>query len=115
MTTPLVLFGPIAAPASAGAIFTVGDNSIVVISQISATNISAGAATLTLWLVRKGGSRANGNIVFGASAAGQSLAAGPSAPTILSVLSGLVMVAGDALHALSDTASALNLIGSGVQ
>ncbi len=114
MATP-VAFGPIAVPASAGAMFTVPGNQIAIITQMSVTNVSAGNATLKLWLVRSGGTRVTGNIVYGATAAGQSILAGPAAPTILAALVGMVLLAGDALHGLTDTAGALNIMASGIQ
>lgn len=113
MTAPLSLVGPTPVPNAAGAIYTVPANTQVVVTRATITNITAGAAALTLWVVRSAGVRGNANIVRGASAAGQSFAAGPSEPTVLNELAGLVLNAGDAIHGLSDTANALNFDASG--
>lgn len=111
--TPVALFGPVQVANAAAALYTVPASTKAVITRSSITNVTAGAATLTLWVVRSGGARANANIVYGAAAAGQAIAAGPAEPTILNALAGLVLNAGDALHGLSDTATALNIVASG--
>jgi hypothetical protein len=111
--SPSALFGPVQAATSAGAVYTSPANTTSVITRAVATNVTAGAATLKLWIVRSGGARADANIIVGAAAAGQSISAGPVEPTVLNALAGLVLRPGDALHALSDTATAINLVASG--
>lgn len=110
---PGALFGPVQAPNAAAAVYTAPANTTVVITRAVALNVAAAGATLTLWLVRSGGARADSNIIFGAAAAGEAISAGPSDPVVLNALAGLVLRPGDAIHALSDTATALNLFGSG--
>jgi hypothetical protein len=110
---PAVLFGPVQVPNAAGALYTAPANTIAVITRAVATNVTAGGVTLTLWVVRSGGARADANIVVGAAAAGQTLSAGPAEPLVLNPLAGLVLRAGDALHGLSDTATAVNIVASG--
>lgn len=112
-TVPKVLFGPTQVPNAAAAIFTSPPNTTSVVTRAVVTNESAGAATLTIWIVRSGGARANGNILVGAAAAGQSLAAGPVEPYVVQTLAGMVLGPGDAIHALSDTNNVLNFVGSG--
>lgn len=107
------LFGPVQAPTSAAAVYTSPANTTTVVMRAVATNVAAAGATLTLWIVRSGGSRADGNIIVGAAAAGQTLSAGPAEPNVLAPLAGMVLRAGDAIHALSDTATAINLVASG--
>ncbi len=111
--TPAAIFGPSVVAASAAAIYTVPASTTVTITRAVVTNVSAGGANLTLWLVRSGGARANGNILVGASAAGQTLSAGPSEPYVVNALAGMVLKAGDAIHALTSVASALNMVASG--
>lgn len=111
--TPAAVIGPAAVPNAAAAIYTSPTNTTTVITRAVLTNVSAAGAKVTLWVVRDGDSRANSNIVMGATASGQTISAGPSDPTIVNALAGLVLAAGDAIHGLSDTADALNLIASG--
>ena len=111
--SPKNLFGPSVVSTAAAAVYTVPANTTAVISRITATNVSGAGAQLSLWIVRSGGSRSNGTLLLGASAAGQVLSAGASEPYIVNAAAGLVLVAGDAIHAQSDTASAINLVGSG--
>ena len=111
--TPKSLFGESVVSTAAAAVYTVPANTTAVITRAVATNVGATGAQLTLWVVRSGGARANGNIILGAAAAGQVLSAGASEPYVINSLAGLVLNAGDALHALSDTATAINLTASG--
>jgi hypothetical protein len=110
---PSVLFGETPVSNSAAALYTVPASTTAVITRAVVTNVTASPATLTLWLVRAAGSRADGNIIVGAAAAGQSIGAGPAEPTVLNALAGLVLNAGDAIHGLSATAAALNIGASG--
>jgi hypothetical protein len=111
--TPKSLFGESTVSTAAAAVYTVPANTTVVISRMVATNVAAAGAQLTLWIVRSGGARADTNILVGASAAGQVLSAGASEPYVVNGAAGLVLNAGDAIHAKSDTASAINLVASG--
>ena len=111
--TPAGLIGPVQIANAAAAVYTAPVNTTVVFTRAVVTNVTAGAATLKLWLVRSGGARADANIIFGAAAAGQAIAAGPVEPTVLAVMAGLVLRPGDAVHGLSDTATALNIVASG--
>ena len=113
--TPKALWGEAVVSTVAAAIYTSPANTKTVISRAVFTNITAAGAQLTVWRVPSGGARANGNIIVGASAAGQTLSAGPSEPYVPAALAGLTLEAGDALHAVSDTASAINTTGSGWQ
>lgn len=111
--TPKALFGESVVSTAAAAVYTVPANTTAVVSRLTATNVTAAGAQLTIWIVRSGGARANGNILLGASASGMVLSAGPSEPYVVNGGAGLVLNAGDAIHAQSDTASAINLVGSG--
>lgn len=111
--TPAVIIGPSAVPNAAAALYTSPANTITVVARAAVTNVSAAGAQLTLWVVRSGGSRSNGNIVVGAAAAGQTISTGPAEPTVVNALVSLVLAAGDAIHGLSDTADALNIVASG--
>ena len=113
--SPSVLWGPTGVPSSATAVYTspASTNTTTVITRAFVTNQSNAASTLTIWVVRSGLSRANSNIVFGAAAAGQSIAAGPSSPTVIDALAGLVLAPGDAIHVVSNNANDLNFTGSG--
>ncbi len=102
-------------PNAAGILYTVPANITAVVTRAVVTNVTNGAATLTLWLVRSGGSRSNSDILVGASAAGQSISLGPSEPYIVQAMAGLVLNTGDAIHGLSDTLNALNIVASGWQ
>jgi hypothetical protein len=111
--TPKALWGETVVSTSAAAIYTSPANTTTVISRAAITNVGAAGAQLTLWVVRSGGARADGNIIVGASAGGQVISAGASEPYVPAALAGLTLAPGDALHAKSDTASVLNAIGSG--
>lgn len=113
MATPTVLFGPSVVPTSAAAIYTSPPLTVSTVTRIVFTNVSAGPVSLTVWIVRSGGSRLNGNIVIGATSGGQVLPAGPIDPYVAVPLAALVLAAGDALHAVSNTGAALNAVGSG--
>lgn len=112
-TKPLTLWGPVQISNSAGVIYTAPANTTVVITRAVITNESAGAATVTIWLVRAAGSRTNANILVGAAAAGQPQAAGPAEPYVVQPMAGMVLAPGDAIHAVSDTNNVLNFVGSG--
>jgi hypothetical protein len=105
--------GPVVVPNAAGILYTSPVLVKTVLTRASINNVTAGAAALTLWLVRTGGARANSNLIRGASAAGLSVSAGPVSPIILNELAGLVLEPGDAIHGLSDTLNALNFTASG--
>lgn len=114
MTIAPKSIGPaVVANGAAAAIYTSGANQTTVITRASVVNITSGGVTLKLWVVRSGGTNTNADLVYGASAAGETVSAGPSDPVILNGLSGLVLNAGDAIWGLSDTASALNFTASG--
>src|SRR5205814_1110063 len=98
---------------AAAAIYTSPANTTTVITRAGFTNVGAAGVQLTLWVVRALGARADGNIIVGASAAGQAISAGPSEPYVPAALAGLTLAPGDALHAKSDTAAVLNTVGSG--
>lgn len=111
--SPSALWGPVQIPNAATAIYTAPALTTVTVTRAFITNESASAATVTLWLVRSGGGRTNADIILGAAAAGESMAAGPSEPYIIEVMAGLVLSAGDAIHAVSGTNDVLNFVGSG--
>lgn len=111
--TPTALWGPTPVPAAAAAIYTAPALTTVTITRGFLTNESGSAATITLWLVRSGGGRTNGNIILGAASAGLAISAGPADPYIVQPLAGLVLAPGDAIHALSGTSDVLNFVGSG--
>lgn len=111
--TPKSLWGEAIVSTTAAAIYTSPANTTTVISRGVITNIGAAGAQLTLWRVPSGGARADGNIIVGASAAGQTVSAGPSEPYVPSALAGLTLGPGESLHAKSDTANVLNTNGSG--
>src|SRR5205814_1860835 len=97
----------------AAALYTSPANTTTVISRGVVVNVTNAGAQLTLWLVRAGGSRADGNIIFGAAANGQAMSAGPVEPTVINGLAALCLAPGDAIHGKSDVASALNIWASG--
>ena len=111
--TPKALWGETVVSTTAAALYTSPANTTTVISRAAFTNVGAAGAQLTLWVVRSGGSRLDGNIIVGASAGGQVLSSGASEPYVPAALAGLVLAPGDALHAKSDTASVINSVGSG--
>lgn len=113
VTRPAAVVGPVQVANAAAALYTAPANTTVVITRAVVTNESAGAATLTLWLVRSGGARANSNILVGAATAGQSIAGGPAEPYVVQSLAGMVLGPGDSIHALSDTNDVLNFVASG--
>lgn len=113
MTAPIRLFGPAAVSTSAAALYTAPANQTIVITRAAVVNVSTAAATLKLWLVPSGGSRANDNIVYGAISAGETVPLGPADPVIIQDLASAVLNPGDALHGISDTATALNMFASG--
>lgn len=113
MTIASKTIGPTVVANAAGALYTSAANTTTTITRAWLVNVTAGAVTITLWLVRSGGARANGNIIRGASAAGQSVSVGPSEPLVLPECAGLVLGPGDAIHGLCDTANALNFTASG--
>lgn len=111
--TPTALFGPAPVLTRVTAIYTQPTASTGVVTRASVVNVSAGTATLTVWIVRSGLVRDAGSIVVGASSGGQSIAAGPSVPTLLDTLAGLVLAAGDAIYAVANVSGALNLMING--
>lgn len=113
MTIAPKAIGPTVVGTSAAALYTSATNVTTVLTRASVVNITGAGATLKLWVVRSGDSAADDTLLLGASAAGQTISAGPSDPVVLSPLAGLVLNAGDALWGQSDTASALNFTGSG--
>lgn len=113
MTAPLALFGPVAVPDAAGILYTAPANTTIVLTRASVINVGALASTLTLWLVRAGGSRATANIIYGASAAGQAVPLGPADPVIITDLAGCVLNPGDAIHGLTSVTASLNMFASG--
>lgn len=113
MTISPKSIGPVVVANAAGVLYTSAANTTTVITRGSLDNVTAGAVTIKLWLVRSGGARADGNIIRGATAAGQTVSAGPSEPLVLPELAGLVLGPGDAIHGLCDTATALNFTASG--
>lgn len=110
---PAILLETTPVANAAAAIFTAPAGTTCVITRGFITNITAGAVALTLWLVPSGGSRINGNIIYGASAAGNNIAAGPADGVALAALAGLVLAPGDAIHALAGSSASLNLTISG--
>lgn len=111
--TPAVLFGPLQIPAAAAALYTVPVNVLVTVNRVVVTNVTAGAVSVTLWVVRNGGTNTNADILVGASAAGQSIPAGPSEPYIVNSMASLVLAAGDAIWGEASAATSLNAVGSG--
>ncbi len=113
MTISPLALGPFIVGNAAAALFTVPANATYTLTRAVVTNVTAGGVALTLWLVRSGGSRSNADILVGASAAGQTLSAGPAEPYVVNAMAGLVLKTGDAIHGLADTLNALNLTVSG--
>src|SRR5260370_26579837 len=96
--TPKALWGEAQVSTVAAVLYASPANTTTVISRAVFTNITAAGAQLTLWVVRSGGARADGNIIVGASAAGQVISAGASEPYIPAPCAGLRLGPGDALH-----------------
>lgn len=107
------LFGPVAISNGVDVLYQQPQSTTGVITRAVANNVMSGAATLTLWLVRTGMVRGASTIIFGATAGGASIPAGPTEGVVIDALTGLVLQAGDAIYASSDTAGALNIVGSG--
>lgn len=111
--TPKALWGETVVSTTAAALYTSPANTTTVISRGAFNNVLAAGAQLTLWVVRSGGARADGNIIVGAAAGGLVISGGASEPYVPASLAGLTLSPGDALHAKGDTVGALNSVGSG--
>lgn len=108
-TTNLQLFSPAQLTTSAATYYTVGSNLRSIIKKLSFCNTSAGAVTVTLYLIKSGGSAGDTNTLTSA----HTLAAGEtwSCPDV----EGHVLHAADFIQAKASAATSVTVHGSGVE
>jgi hypothetical protein len=94
---------------SAASYYTSPANTTTIVKKCTVTNTSAGALTVTIYLVPSGGSAGATNTVTSA----KSIAAGATYEAY--ECENHVLLAGDTLQALASAASSLTLKASGIQ
>lgn len=108
--TPITLWGPVQLTASAAVLGSaVAANTIQIVKQAVFTNTDTANRTITVYVVRSGGSAGATDILIDA----QVLSPGQAYPA--PELANLVLNAGDAVYALADVASKVNAVASGFQ
>ena len=94
---------------SAATYYTSPSNTTTIIKKLTVTNTSAGAVTVTIYLVASGGSAGAANTVTSA----KSIA--PGATYEAYECENHVLAPGDTLQALASSGASLTLKGSGIQ
>lgn len=107
LSAPKVLFGPSQLAAADTTIYTSAANTFTTITRVVFTNVNTVAVTLTVNVVRSGGSVATTNQVISA----YTISAGEA--YVAPELAGLILGAGDFISANAGTASSINAVGSG--
>lgn len=107
--TPLALFGPAQLANAVATIYTAPANSRIVLTRVVFTNVSAATRTVTVHVVRSGGSAASGNILINAKPVSV------DESWVCNELAGMVLGAGDFVAAFADSATSVNYFGSGWQ
>lgn len=105
--TPDALWGPGSLTAAAAAIYTSPAATTTVVKRAVFLNTDTTTRTITVHVVRSGGSATTGNKVINA------FALYPNQAYVAVELTNLVLEAGDAIYALASSASVVNSIGSG--
>jgi hypothetical protein len=105
--TPAALVGPTQLGTSIAALYTAPGATKATVSRAVFTNVTGGAVTFTVEVVRSGGSTGTDKIVISA----QSVAAG--AAYVAPELERLVLATGDSIQALASAATSINAIISG--
>ena len=105
--TPAALWGPTQVAGTATALYTCPIAVTAVIKRVTFLNTDTVAVTLTVHLVRSGGSATAANKLINA------LPLSANQTYQSPELANLVLTAGDAIQALASTASKINSTGSG--
>jgi hypothetical protein len=100
--TPVTQLGTVAATMATGV-----PAGVSVVTRAVASNVGTVGATINLWLIPSGGSKAATNEIV----AGRTLAVG--ATDLLPELAGAVLASGDIVQASAGTAATLNFFASG--
>lgn len=107
LTAPKVLFGPSQLTTSDVTQYTSAANTYTTVTRAVFTNVNTVAVTLTVNVVRSGGSAGATNTVIAA----YPLSAGEA--YVASELAGLILSPGDFISAKAGTATSINAVGSG--
>lgn len=94
---------------SAGVLYTAPTNTTTIVKKLTVTNTSAGAVTVTIYLVPAAGTPGAANTVTSA----KSIAAGATYEAYEA--ENHVLAAGDSLQALAGAATSLSLKASGIE
>ena len=105
--TPLYLGGQLGT--SAATLFTAQANAKTVITQVTFNNTDTVAHTISVYLVRSGGSASAANQVIGTPTAGHSLAAGENYSALELVRQ--ILAPGDFIQAKADTGAVVTCPG----
>lgn len=105
--TPIKGWGPSQLGTSAAALYTVPATSTVVINRAVFTNVSDSPCSITVYVVRSGGSANDASTVIDA------YNIQPGEAYVSPELSGLVLSGGDAIQALAGAATSITTMGSG--
>jgi len=107
IAAPKVLFGPVQVGATDGTLYTSAGNTFTTVTRCVFTNTDTATQTITVNVVRSGGSVATSNQVIAAMA----LASGQA--YVSPELAGLILAAGDFISAKASTGAKINAVGSG--
>lgn len=105
--TPVKIWGPIQLGITAAALFTAPASGTTVVNRAAFTNVDVVPRSITIYVVRSGGS---------ANAASTIISAyniQPGEAYVASELASLVLTAGDAIQALASAATAITTTASG--
>lgn len=105
--TVKTLFNAQYAAASAATVYTVPSGNRTIIDKLTATNITGGAITITIYLVPSGGSAGATNTIISA----ESIAAG--ATKDFTALQNQILSVGDFISAFASSSSSIVIRGSG--
>lgn len=108
-TTALALIQDATLSAADAVYYTCPANTTAVFKRSVFTNTSSNAVTVTVNVVRSGGSSTTTNVLI----PGKAVA--PNDTYVASEMAGLTLAAGDSVHAQAGTASVINLMASGIQ
>ncbi|WP_109477711.1 hypothetical protein [Paraburkholderia sp. C35] len=108
-TTALSLIPDATLTTSDAAYYTSPNNTTSVLKRTVFTNTSASAVTVTVNVVRSGGSSVTTNVIIPPYA----IAAGKT--YVSPELAGMTLGPGDSIHALASANSAINMMSSGIQ
>jgi hypothetical protein len=104
--SPASLWGPVQVGASAAALYTVPASGLAVIRRAPFNNTSSGPMTLTVWVVRSGGSTGNGTQIFS-----RTVSAGLT--DLAPELAGMTLGPGDSVWAQASSGATITSTASG--